>query len=442
MNISISFGGDFSKSIVKKKGFSNKITSSNIGNNKKMEFYEDLLFNLKKEEIFIQSAEIDEDGALRAAISSSKIRSPIIKHSLTGKYATEIAINKGLKINSVESVFINVGTELSSIKTDSKYFNENIPSSIEEAITTSEIFSGKKTQYQRHEFRPIVKFPSFFYGITPALVNHIGDPSQFYYGGIVLRMDSELQLSRRLQINSQINLNMFNNFDEKSNNPDSDLPHVRTDIVQYLQNSEFYIPKLQLDFFNSISKNLFTKFSAGLLEDMYGGFGFEILYKPFYSDLSIGIEAYKVKKRGFKRDFKFLDYETTTGHLNLNYHHPDSKILATLSLGTYLAGDNGYTFDISRRLDSGFRAGVFFTRTNVSAELFGEGSFDKGFYFQIPIDLFLNDYRGGYMNFRLTPLTRDGGQKLQQGNDLIGIIHDSSYDEVNRDWPAFIQFWE
>ena len=35
--------------------------------------------------------------------------------------------------------------------------------------------------------------------------------------------------------------------------------------------------------------------------------------------------------------------------------------------------------------------GFYFTRTNVSKELFGEGSFDKGFYFQIPLDLFSNN---------------------------------------------------
>jgi hypothetical protein len=69
--------------------------------------------------------------------------------------------------------------------------------------------------------------------------------------------------------------------------------------------------------------------------------------------------------------------------------------------------------------------------------LFGEGSFDKGFYFQIPIDLFLNDYRGGYINFKLRPLTRDGGQKLEAGNDLIGLMHTTSRAEIERDWGSF-----
>ena len=108
------------------------------------------------------------------------------------------------------------------------------------------------------------------------------------------------------------------------------------------------------------------------------------------------------------------------------------NVTLNLSAGQYLAGDRGYTFDVSRKTRSGFRAGFFFTRTNVSAELFGEGSFDKGFYFQLPIDLFLNTNRAGNFNFKLRPLTRDGGQKLQQGSDLIGIFHNASLGEIER----------
>ena len=79
----------------------------------------------------------------------------------------------------------------------------------------------------------------------------------------------------------------------------------------------------------------------------------------------------------------FLDYETTTAHINFNYVFYKSKIEANLSYGRYLAKDDGYTLDLSRKTSNGFRSGIYFTRTNISAEEFGEGSFDKGFYFFI-----------------------------------------------------------
>ena len=94
--------------------------------------------------------------------------------------------------------------------------------------------------------------------------------------------------------------------------------------------------------------------------------------------------------------------------------------------------------DLSRRLNSGFKAGVYFTRTNVSAELFGEGSFDKGFYFQMPLDFFSKEYNGGYSTFKVSPLTRDGGAKLIFDKDLRGLLYNSTYNEISNQWNGFL----
>ena len=51
-----------------------------------------------------------------------------------------------------------------------------------------------------------------------------------------------------------------------------------------------------------------------------------------------------------------------------------------------------FTFDLSRQSINGFEGGFYFSLTDVSAELFGEGAFDKGFYFEIPFDLFSNSH--------------------------------------------------
>ena len=70
-------------------------------------------------------------------------------------------------------------------------------------------------------------------------------------------------------------------------------------------------------------------------------------------------------------------------------------VQAQLLMGKYLAGDKGFTLDLSRRFQNGFTLGVFATKTDLSAEEFGEGSFDKGFYFAIPTDSFFTNYRQG-----------------------------------------------
>ena len=155
----------------------------------------------------------------------------------------------------------------------------------------------------------------------------------------------------------------------------------------------------------------------------------------FYSDLfhrnfAIGAEAWRVKQREYNMLFKLLDYETTTGHVNFYYREPRSQILFTIRGGRFLAKDSGFNFDFSRRFPSGLILGAFFSLTDISEYEFGEGSFDKGFYFHVPLEIFSNNYREGYSSFGLRPLTRDGAQLVQHNMHLYGITEQSSYGNL------------
>ena len=56
------------------------------------------------------------------------------------------------------------------------------------------------------------------------------------------------------------------------------------------------------------------------------------------------------------------------------YYDFPYQIRSQLLIGKYLAGDKGATIDLSRRFQSGFSLGIFASKTNLSAEEFGEGS--------------------------------------------------------------------
>ena len=105
-----------------------------------------------------------------------------------------------------------------------------------------------------------------------------------------------------------------------------------------------------------------------------------------------------------------------------------------LLIGKYLAGDKGATIDLSRRFKNGFTLGVFATKTDLSSQEFGEGSFDKGFYFSIPTDSFFTKYRQGDSSFGLHPVTKDGGAMLNHTNSLYSLFGDTKYNSVLRDW--------
>ena len=80
-----------------------------------------------------------------------------------------------------------------------------------------------------------------------------------------------------------------------------------------------------------------------------------------------------------------------------------------------MAGDEGFTLDLSRSFANGTKFGVFATFTDVSSEQFGEGTFDKGIYFNIPI------YKN-FVNYTWRPLTKDPGAKLIRKHTLHDLL--------------------
>ena len=83
------------------------------------------------------------------------------------------------------------------------------------------------------------------------------------------------------------------------------------------------------------------------------------------------------------------------------------------------------------------QVGVFASKTDISRKEFGEGSFDKGFYWWIPVDLFFQDYRRTSTGWGLRPLTRDGAQMVIHGYPLWGVTDNASQDYFIEHWADF-----
>jgi len=140
------------------------------------------------------------------------------------------------------------------------------------------------------------------------------------------------------------------------------------------------------------------------------------------------------KQRDYNMMFDHLDYSTITGHMNFYYQEPKSKILLNIRGGRFLAKDSGIHFDFSRRFKSGFTMGAFFSRTDISAREFGEGSFDKGFYFLFPLEIFSKEHSKQTVPWGLRPLTRDGAAFLQIGYDLYSVTEQAQFNALERDF--------
>ena len=84
----------------------------------------------------------------------------------------------------------------------------------------------------------------------------------------------------------------------------------------------------------------------------------------------------------------------------------------------------------------------FATKTNLSAEEFGEGSFNKGFYISVPTEMFYSDFTSGNISFGLQPLTKDGGALLIQQNGLLAFRVIVIELHVSRDWDFLLIIWK
>lgn len=439
INFTFSMGFALNKNYKKKQSSMPNVQKTNPSGNKKLAFYRDLLSNLNSNNLLLQSADLN-DERLKIVINQDTYQNSLQAASYSGYVAKKVADNNNIPIKTISISEYNSGSVLNSITFLSKDLNEQTV--YKNLINRNTIFdSGDPNLLSNSEYLPKVEFPNFFYSIEPKILSHVGTPDKFYYGGLAFSFASEVQFNRNLYLNSEIMHNIVDNFDRKDSFTDSPfLPNVRTEVVDYLKGSDTYITLLELNFFKQFKKDIYTKLSAGIFERMYGGIGGEILYKPFDSNFSYGASVHFVKKRDFDQRFSFKDYETETGHITVSHFLPSLSMLSSVSFGRYLAEDSGFTLDFSRIFYNGGRAGFFFTLTDISFEEFGEGSFDKGFYFNFPLDIFSQNYSRSNSGFKLRPLTRDGGAKLEISKPLIDIMHSSSMIEINQRyfWNEFL----
>ena len=275
-------------------------------------------------------------------------------------------------------------------------------------------------------------YPSLGLGLDLSAKVQLMDPDDPARKQVFAKLTARLQLTDHLNIWGRYEQNLYNDF-STARGSNSVLPNVRTLVNEYLVNGASGIDQLYIEDRRSLSSSLHTWVYGGILESMYGGVGGEVLYSPFKQRWAVGLNVNAVKQRGFERDFEFRDYETVTAFASAYYASPFYNIDLAVHAGRYLAQDTGYTFEARRTFDSGFSIGGFFTRTNVSAEEFGEGSFDKGLFFRIPFNgLLPGNTRAAYSTI-LRPLERDGGRRLESfGGNLWFDRRALRYDALDR----------
>ena len=283
------------------------------------------------------------------------------------------------------------------------------------------------------EMRDAYEPPSdsgFFYSSDFFWTQTFGSPEDFYLYQTGLILTAGYALNSNWSVMGSLSATVLDNFDKFNftvDKEDTPLPRVRTLVREYVTNHRFSVDTAFVNWKDQLSDEWFGQAYAGYLERMFAGVGGEILYRPVDSRLAFGIDMNYVKQRDFDDQFSFLDYNAFTGHASVYWQPeflPDTQI--TTSVGQFLAGDRGVNIDFAKRFDSGIIVGAYAAFTDVSSEDYGEGSFTKGFYLSIPLDLFLLEPAKGRGMFPWIPISRDGGQILRRPVRLIDFTEPRS----------------
>ncbi|MFB2649040.1 YjbH domain-containing protein [Shewanella mangrovisoli] len=282
---------------------------------------------------------------------------------------------------------------------------------------------------------------NFGFDISPTMVQSFGGSEGFYMFNIGVTGSASYRFSDNFEFSSSIYLNLYDNYDKFLYDvpPDgTDLKRVRTLIRQYVHDNPVRVNNLQLTWMDNLNDNISYQAYGGYLEMMYAGVGTEFLYRPLNSQWAFGFDVNYVKQRDPDSMFGFFEDEhqfdpltnrayrvqtgTVTGHATA-YYQPSwfPNTLLRVSAGQYLTEDKGITVDFSKQFDSGVIVGAFATKTNLSSEEYGEGSFTKGFYISVPFDLMTIKSTHSRAFLSWMPLTRDGGQMLGRKYNLFDV---------------------
>lgn len=283
-------------------------------------------------------------------------------------------------------------------------------------------------------------YPDFVWSVAPAPFLTLLTPGDPIRLGLNIDVGASVRFAPGLSVTANVS-QPFLNIPDDPGPSETELPPVRSDSPRYYADYDPKLTRLTVDYLFKLNESTYARTSAGLLERMFGGVGAEVLWKPVDQSWGLGADINWVAQRDFDDPFGFdhYDYDVVTGHASLYWDTGFRGLEAQIDAGRYLAGDWGGTFALSRRFPNGWAVGAYFSLTDVSAEEFGEGSFDKGVSIEIPFR-WTTPFETRQVNtVELTAVSRDGGAQLDPPNELYPIVRNLDRNRLGRNWGSFWQ---
>ncbi|HEX9171193.1 MAG TPA: YjbH domain-containing protein [Telluria sp.] len=267
--------------------------------------------------------------------------------------------------------------------------------------------------------------------IVPKLGFFFNDPSGAFRYEISAAANYDRRLGQGLYLNSALKLNLVENVSGVTQASNSLLPHVRTDIAEYKRGGRFKLNRLMVNKYLQPDEGIYARLSAGLYEEMFRGFGGQVLYLPKDRRWAADLSVDALEQRGYEGWFGKRDYRTVTALGALHYRLP-YDITVTARAGRFLARDTGVRMEFKRRFQSGMEVGAWYAATNGN-DITSPGSpanpyRDKGVFLSIPLNIMLPSDSQANAGFSLAPWTRDVGQMVGSPGDLYELMEQPRRD--------------
>lgn len=310
-------------------------------------------------------------------------------------------------------------------------------------------------------FRDPQAHPNFSWSLGPTGRTRVFDQTAPFKIGVGLELTGRYELAPGLVLNGAVSKYVFSTLDDRPPLPSRGRLHpVRSANYFYDRDGDPALTNLSLTAYRKLSPELYGRVSLGYLERMFGGVSTEVLWLPTNGRWAIGAEVNYTAQRSPDQQFGFSlpaamyetdsctpdlttaacgardSYRILTGHLS-GYYKLANDFHVQVDVGRYLAGDVGATLSVRREFDNGWKVGAFMTKTNVSAEDFGSGSFDKGITVEIPMASLLGRPSNQHRDITLRPFGRDGGRRLEVEGRLYESVRGYRADGLSEQWERF-----
>ncbi|UXY14488.1 YjbH domain-containing protein [Chitiniphilus purpureus] len=270
--------------------------------------------------------------------------------------------------------------------------------------------------------------------IAPVTRFFFNDPSGILKYDVGVSAGYRKQLGEQTYLSTSVVASVLENVSDVTQPSNSTLPHVRSDIADYLDDAPVRLNTLYLNKTWHLAPRWYARASGGLYEQMYGGVGGQVLYYPAEQPWALDLNVDWVRQRDTEGWFGFRDYDTLTGFANLHVRLPYA-LTATARVGRFLAKDEGVRFELKRRFANGIEIGGWYTVTN-GDDITSPGSpsspyRDKGVFVSIPLTIMLTKDTQASAAVSLAPWTRDVGQMVAWPGDLYDLLEKKAFVDMN-----------